>query len=213
MRLCEWPECGRPFSALGLCRIHYRRQREKADMDAPITVPALVCIWPKCRRQRTVNGLCQLHDIRKKLGTDMDAAVPGSVLSCKWPKCERAHQAKGFCALHYSRQSRGLKMDAPIKEKKQTVWTINRNGYLQGTINGKTALQHRYVWEIYHDIKLRPFENVHHKNGIRNDNRIENLELWTKPQPCGQRPEDLVAWTVAHYPELVKAYLALFSTS
>lgn len=41
---------------------------------------------------------------------------------------------------------------------------------------------------------LRRHENVHHINGNRADNRLENLELWNTSQPAGQRVEDKLAW-------------------
>lgn len=81
-------------------------------------------------------------------------------------------------------------------------WTPEKSGYMSASWKGRIRLQHRWVMERHLGRELESHETVHHINGVRSDNRIENLELWSSRHPRGQRVEDKVAWAI----ELLQQY-------
>lgn len=54
---------------------------------------------------------------------------------------------------------------------------INEGGYVRLNIDGKRVFEHKFVMEQHLQRKLIGEEEIHHINGNKQDNRIENLEL------------------------------------
>lgn len=108
-----------------------------------------------------------------------------------------------MCLGHYAQWRQGV----PLRELKGQgawgKWTSDGKGYVRRwrvdpeTGQRQHQFQHRYVMEQHLCRPLLEGEEVHHINGVRDDNRLENLELWVVSQPKGQRPQDLVPWALS----------------
>lgn len=99
------------------------------------------------------------------------------------------------------RKEKGLPLDTPRMTNLPGEGYVSKKGYKYFGIKGHPlANKHGRVAEhilvMYEHLGrlLHKGESVHHKNGIRDDNRIENLELWSRSQPSGQRVEDKIKW-------------------
>jgi HNH endonuclease len=179
-------------------------------------MPKRTCSEDDCEKKHQAKGLCAMHYTRQREGRQ----VAGPSLrprgrQCSWPTCMSPHNAKGFCAMHYARHVEGRPMDVPARPHRKKgeapaviggVWT-DRKGYRVFRYNGQQVKEHRYIMEQYLGRSLLPEESVHHRNGVKSDNRPENLELWVGwgKQPSGQRVLDLIAFVLDHYQEELMA--------
>ena len=128
----------------------------------------------------------------------------GKIHKCFVKGCKKTIYRKGsemkqhkrfFCSReHYFLSINGWGNGGYKKGK-----SIDKLGYVDISVNGERKKEHRVVMENIIGRKLKSFESVHHKNCIRTDNRPENLELWTRRQPCCQRTNDLIEFCIKHY--------------
>lgn len=155
------------------------------------------CEVEGCGRSHLARGYCGLHYKRWRATGSTDSRFTES---CSVAGCERQHRAEGLCGLHHGRKVAGWS-DLEVRPTRRAERWLSDEGYVRVVAPGHPnadstgrIMEHRLVMTNLLGRPLLWHENVHHLNGDRSDNRIENLELWTRSQPPGQRVADKVVW-------------------
>lgn len=149
-----------------------------------------ICIKDGCNRKAVARKMCPRHYQKWR-----------RVESTEWPicsvdECENVSVGKdGLCHVHHSRVVRtGSTGPSFIKTKQNRGFHYDKDGYVIVSRPEGRIFQHRLVMEEFLGRPLLPEETVHHVNGIRDDNRIENLELWSGNHPRGAKVADKIKW-------------------
>ena len=207
---CSVDGCDEQHSAKGYCSKHYARFATYGSTDLPEPLPKFKCKVDGCdRTDGKAIGFCNFHYYRHSNGIPLDHPLRmkhkgGTV--CAFDGCNKPRGGTQWCGMHYQRQRiHGDVNWKPVGREKGEgkKWHLAPHGYVvryepdnpNAGSNGQ-VYQHRHIMSETIGRPLLPNENVHHVNGDRSDNSPENLELWDKGQPAGQRVTDRVKWCI-----------------
>ena len=154
------------------------------------------CGVEDCETPAYSKRLCSKHYSRWRRGSlSVEWLAANDRPLCRVTSCDRVVVATGLCDVHYQRMARTGSTDGPRRRHltREGYVMVSAPDHVMAGANG-WVMEHRVIMSDHLGRALLKGESVHHKNGDRQDNRIENLELWSKAQPYGQRIEDKVAW-------------------
>ena len=142
-----------------------------------MTTPTKSCLFAGCTGASYARGLCQKHYARWYRHGDPTIChrAWSETGVCAADGCDLPVYGYGWCQKHYSRWRRHGDT-ATMLRAASGDGGLASNGYRRVTINGRRVLEHRAVWERAHG-PIPPRHDVHHINGDRADNRLDNLEL------------------------------------